>query len=192
MRAKGIAILAGIFAVLFASTNGPPTRAQTPQGEPKAPRFAIPRSGLAFVSGDTWIQNGQTMRLFGVQACIRGAFFTNAAGVRADCGEASLAYLAAMIRDTKPECEPLFQSGSASPVIFVVCQAHVGASMLDLGTIMIGQGFAFASFAKDGDAAKPVYMPYMVAELGAKQARAGLWASAFFPHPYATLTEGGK
>jgi hypothetical protein len=68
----------------------------------------------------------------------------------------------------------------------------VGALLLDLGTIVVRQGFAFASFAKDGDAAKPVYMPYMVAELGAKQARAGLWASASFPHPYAALSDSAK
>ena len=124
---------------------------------------------------------------------MRGARFTNAAGVKGDCGEASLAYLASVIRDTEPECEPLFQINAApptSPVIYVVCQAHIGASTLDLGTIMITQGFAFASFAKDNDTEKPVYMPYLIAELSAKQARAGLWANASFPHPYAARTDG--
>ena len=49
--------------------------------------------------------------------------------------------------------------------------AHVGSSTLDLGTVLITEGFAFAAFNND---AKPVYMPYLVAEILARKNRAGL------------------
>lgn len=158
---------------------GAPTRgvAQASALPQQAPAFAIPQSGLSFETGDTWSQNGQRMRLYGVQACLRGTSFTNAAGVKTDCGEASLAYLAAVIRDTAPSCVPIAQLGGA---IVVVCSAKVGGATLDLGTILVTQGFAFASFSADG---KPVYMPYLVAEIEAKKRRAGLWAAADMPHP---------
>ena len=155
------------------------------------PVFEVPQVGVAFATGDTWTQNGQTMRLYGVQSCIRGTTFTNAAGVKIDCGEASLAYLAAVMRDTRPRCAPIAQIGEV-PAILVVCSAHVGSSMLDLGAILITQGFAFAAFNND---AKPVYMPYLVAEDLARKSRAGLWAAPDLPHPNLILTkvlQGGK
>jgi endonuclease YncB( thermonuclease family) len=195
MRINRLAVFAGVVAVLSGFFLGSSSLAQAPHADPQAQRFPIPKSGIAFLTGDAWVQNGQTMRLFGVEACVRGTPFTNAAGVRGDCGEASLAYLASMIRDADCECKPLFQtasSPSAPPVIYVVCQARVGASTLDLGTVMIVEGFAFASFAKDGDNEKPVYMPYMIAELRAKEAHAGLWGGASFSHPYAGLSAGAQ
>src|SRR5271155_5471941 len=73
--------------------------------------FDVPQVGVAFSTGDTWTQNGRTMRLYGVQSCIRGTTFTNPLGVKTDCGEASLAYLAAVIRDTRPQCAPVAQIG---------------------------------------------------------------------------------
>jgi endonuclease YncB( thermonuclease family) len=144
-----------------------------------APLFDVPQTGVAFMTGDAWAQGGQTFRLYGVQACIRGTTFTNRAGTKADCGEASLSYLAAVVRDTRPQCAPVAQIGQP-PSILVVCSAHVGASTLDLGTILITEGFAFAAFNND---AKPVYMPYLVAELLAKNNKAGLWAAPDLPHP---------
>ena len=76
-----------------------------------APVFDVPQVGVAFATGDTWTQNGQTMRLYGVQSCIRGTTFTNPLGVKTDCGEASLAYLAALVHDTRPQCAPVAQIG---------------------------------------------------------------------------------
>ena len=142
-------------------------RVEVPEGDPlcaevaPAPVFDVPQVGVAFATGDTWTQNGQTMRLYGVQSCIRGTTFTNPLGVKTDCGEASLAYLAAVIRDTRPQCAPVAQIGEQRAIL-VVCSAHVGSSTLDLGTVLITEGFAFAAFTND---AKPVYMPYLVAEL---------------------------
>ena len=150
---------------------------------PSTPIFDVPQVGVSFATGDTWTQNGQTMRLYGVQSCLRGTTFTNQAGAKADCGEASLAYLAALVRDTKPRCAPIAQIGEQSAVL-VVCSAHVGESTLDLGTILIAEGFAFAAFNND---AKPVYMPYLVAEVLARKGRVGLWAAPDMPHPNSIL-----
>jgi endonuclease YncB( thermonuclease family) len=151
-----------------------------------APVFDVPQVGVAFATGDTWTQNGQTMRLYGVQSCIRGTTFTNPLGVKTDCGEASLAYLAALVHDTRPQCAPVAQIGE-QPAILVVCSAHVGSSTLDLGTVLITEGFAFAAFNND---AKPVYMPYLVAEILARKNRAGLWAAPDMPHPNSILFKG--
>ena len=147
------------------------------------PLFEVPQAGVAFTTGDEWTQNGQTIRLYGVQSCIRGTTFTNQAGAKADCGEASLSYLAALVRDTRPQCAPVAQIGNP-PAILVVCSAHVGSATLDLGTILITEGFAFAAFNND---AKPVYMPYLVAELIAKKNHAGLWAARDLPRPNSIL-----
>jgi endonuclease YncB( thermonuclease family) len=153
-----------------------------------APEFSIPASGVQFITGDTWRIKGAIYRLFGVQACIRGTQFQNAAGGVSDCGEASIAYFASLIVDTRPKCRPLFQSdANGSPAItYVVCQAHVGENSLDLGTIIVTQGFGFAATARDGDNWKPVYFPYSVAEAGAKKNGRGLWAGVF-SHPTLAL-----
>ena len=185
MAQFGSELLARVFLGLVVSTaiatplcaQGPPT-----------PRFDVPRAGISFMTGDAWTQNGQTIRLYGVQSCIRGTTFTNEAGAKADCGEASLAYLAALVRDTKPQCAAVAQIAEP-PTILAVCSAHVGTATLDLGTILITEGFAFAAFNND---AKPVYMPYLVAELIAKKNRAGLWAARDLPHPNPILFDAVK
>lgn len=150
--------------------------------------FAIPHTGISFLSGDTWQQGSQKLRLYGIQSCIRGTVYTDKSGFKQDCGTVSLAMLAATIRDTKPTCSPIAQLPSSalqdSPTILVVCSAHVGDKSLDLGTVLITQGFAFAAFSND---AKPVYIPYLVAEATAKQAKAGLWAYPDMPHPNLVL-----
>ena len=133
------------------------------------PVFDVPQVGVAFVTGDTRTQNGRTMRLYGVQSCIRGTTFTNPMGAKSDCGEASIAYLAAVIRDTRPRCAPVAQIGKEAAIL-VVCSAHVGSSTLDLGTILITEGFAFAAFNIE---AKPVYMPYLAAKISPGKAGPG-------------------
>jgi endonuclease YncB( thermonuclease family) len=154
---------------------------------PPANVFAIPSTGVSFITGDTWEQNGQRMRLYGVQSCIRGSLFTNAAGARQDCGEASLAMFAALVRDTHPTCSavaklPAYEGNP--PVNLVICAAHIGANTPDLGTVMVVQGFGFAAFTNQGE---PVYKPYSVAEELAKKNKSGLWAYPDFIHPNAIL-----
>jgi endonuclease YncB( thermonuclease family) len=145
------------------------------------PVFDVPSTGVQFQTGDTWTQGGQTFRLYAVQSCIRGTTFTNAAGKKRDCGEASIAYFAALIKDAKLRCTTLAQSSS---VAFAVCAAHIGGQTLDLGTILITQGFAFAATDPRG---KPVIFQYAVAEGDAQRNRRGLWASPDLPHPSVIL-----
>ena len=143
---------------------------------------------MEFETGDTWRFNNQTFRLYGVQSCIRGTTFTNSVGVKRDCGEASLAYAAALIRDVRPRCTAIARAG-APPVIYTVCAAHVGQNTLDLGTILITEGWAFA--ATDGNG-KPIKFDYAVAEREAQKARRGLWAAPDLPDPTQILLDAAR
>ncbi|SDR63432.1 Endonuclease YncB, thermonuclease family [Rhizobiales bacterium GAS113] len=157
------------------------------------PSYPLAETGVSLATGDSWAYGGQRFRLYGVQSCLRGTFFTNGAGQRADCGEASLAYLAAVLKDTRPTCSGIARlsspADSTDATILVVCSAKVGSNMLDLGTILIAEGFAFAAYSNDG---KPAYLPYAVAEREAARRKAGLWAFADLPHPTEILINAAR
>ena len=151
------------------------------------PWFAVPK-GAVFTTGDTWTFAGETHRLYGVQACLRGTSFTNGSGVRIDCGEASLTMLVALVRDLNPLC---YSAGwqSASRTRFVVCVAQpnqgTGAgSRIDLGTALISSGWAFAAVNPAGAA---VHEPYLVAQAVARKQRLGLWQFPDMPDPNAII-----
>ncbi|MGO4569439.1 thermonuclease family protein [Rhizobium sp. 2YAF20] len=172
-------------AVSASALRGP-AYAQDPQ--PASHTFVVPQSGVTFLTGDSWQQASQTMRLYGVQACIRGTTYTDKSGQKQDCGAVSLAMLAAIVKDTKPTCAPVAQvmapATGDSSTILVICSAHIGNNALDVGTVLITQGFAFAAMANTG---KPVYLPYSIEEGVAQQSRAGLWAYSDMPHPNRVL-----
>jgi hypothetical protein len=138
-----------------------------------------------FETGDTWVASGQRFRLYGVQSCLRGSFFTNAQGQRVDCGEAGVAMLAAMVKDLKPLCTV---SARSSEVSYVVCIANVTvqgrATRLDLATALITAGYSFAAFNPDG---RPVHEPYFVAQVSANQAKSGFHAFTDVPDPNVIL-----
>ncbi len=138
-----------------------------------------------FETGDTWVANGQRFRLYGVQSCLRGTFFTNSQGSRVDCGEACVAMLAAMVRDLKPVCTV---SGRSGDLAYVVCVANVTvqgrATRLDLATALITAGYSFAAFIPDG---RPVHEPYLVAQVAAQQAKRGFHAFMDMPDPNVIL-----
>jgi endonuclease YncB( thermonuclease family) len=173
-------------SVVLATALPAPACAQDTQ--PASRTFTIPQTGITFLTGDSWQQAGQTMRLYGVQACIRGTSYTDQSGQKHDCGAVSLAMLAAIVRDTKPTCVPVAQlippSPNQLPTILVICSAHIGKNALDVGTMLITRGFAFAALANTG---KSVYLPYSVAESIAQQSNAGLWAYPDMPHPNRAL-----
>lgn len=178
-------------ALLVCLVKAPLVYAQgAPDVSDSSPDYVLPKSGLEFSTGDTWKDNGRLFHLYGVQACLRNTEFRNEAGRPQDCGEASLSYLAALIRDTNPTCRVL---GEVSPNSgsYVVCQARVGNSALDLGTMLITQGFAFAALARAGDAWMPVFAPYAVAEDIARASRRGLWSGSF-SHPASILERGSR
>ena len=182
-RIAKVFLLAG---AVSASALRVPAYAQDPQ--PASHTFIVPQSGVTLLTGDSWQQAGQTMRLYGVQACIRGTTYTDKSGHKQDCGAVSLAMLAAIVKDTKPTCAPVAQLMAPVPdqpsTILVICSAHIGNKALDVGTMLITQGFAFAALENTG---RPVYLPYSIDEGIAQQSRAGLWAYADMPHPNQVL-----
>lgn len=147
----------------------------------RAASFPI-AAGAALETGDTWVQGGTRLRLYGVQACIRGTYFVNGSSQRLDCGDASLAMLAALIKDTRPDCVPIAQQPGL--LTFVTCFATLEGKRVELGTMLITSGFAFAALKPDGS---PVHLPYFVAEQVAKSGRRGLWAYSDVPHPSVAL-----
>jgi len=167
--------------------SGLPVRAEQGEGgrggreASRAASFAV-APNAALETGDTWIQGGARLRLYGVQACIRGTYFSNASGQRLDCGEASLAMLAALIKDTRPDCVPIAQQPGQQT--FVTCLATLDGKRAELGMMLIASGFAFAALKPDGS---PVHPPYFVAEQIAKASRRGLWAYSDLPHPNVAL-----
>ena len=145
--------------------------------------FPVPTSAV-YQTGDSWAVGDAAYRLYGVQSCLRGTRFTNAHGLKRDCGEASLAMLAALIRDLRPQCYEAAQIPRPK-TIFVFCVAipteGVGkGARIDLGTALIATGFAFAALTPNG---RPVHAPYLAAERVAQNARAGLWAFPDLPDP---------
>ncbi|MFW8642761.1 DUF736 family protein [Rhizobium beringeri] len=128
------------------------------------------------------------MRLYGVQACIRGTTYTDKSGHKQDCGAVSLAMLAAIVKDTKPTCAPVAQLTAPVPnrpsTILVICSAHIGSNALDVGTMLITQGFAFAALEITG---KPVYLPLQHRGGGSA---AGSRAGLFGPIPIRRIQTG--
>ena len=150
-----------------------------------APGYFELRSGVTLESGDSWIDAGKKYRLYGVQACLRGTFYTDKSGHRRDCGEASLAVLAAYIADTSPVCAAVARTPNT---IHVSCYATLGRDRLDLANLMITSGFAFAALRSDG---LPLHPPSAVAEHQARERRAGLWQFDDVQHPAILLGQVG-
>jgi endonuclease YncB( thermonuclease family) len=177
---RRVRVLAGIVAPLL-------TLSAVFAEAPASRWFPVPANAL-YVTGDSWSEAGVTYRLYGVQACLRGTRFTNAHGLKRDCGEASLAMLVALTRDLRPQCYDAAERPEARTVfVFCVARRATGAgagSRIDLGTALIATGFAFAALKPDG---QPVHAPYFVAQLVAQRAKAGLWAFPDLPDPNAII-----
>ena len=151
--------------------------------------FPVPPEAV-FDTGDSWSNAGTTFRLYGVQSCLRGTSFTNAHGIKRDCGEASLAMLIALIRDLRPQCyEAADLPQTKTAFVFCVAVRTEGAgkgSRIDLGTALIATGFAFAALNPDGS---PVHPPYLEAQRVAQSGHAGLWAFRDVPDPNAIILQ---
>ena len=144
-------------------------------------------SGVSLVSGETWIQDGSKYRLYGVQACLRGTFYSVSKAEHLDCGESSIAVFAAYIKDTTPICAPV---AKVKDLTYVSCYATVKQVRLDLGNLLITTGWAFASLDEKG---APYQMQYLVTEQTAKDRHAGLWQFPDVQHPSLILsTEARK
>jgi len=168
---------------LVAALSTSPTLAQTKP----SPWFPVP-ADANYETGDTWTAGGKRYRLYGVQSCLRGTSFTNAKGVKRDCGEASLAMLVSLVRDLRPMCYSAANVDYGRTVL-VFCfatmeQGNSKGSRVDLGTALISIGYAFASVTQGGS---PIYAPYLIAEGQAKNTKSGLWAFPDMPDPNAII-----
>jgi len=137
-------------------------------------------------SGDTWTSAGKRYRLYGLQSCLRGTSYTDASSHKRDCGEASIAVLAAFVKDTMPICAPMVEQ---SDLTYTVCYATVSGQRLDLALMMITEGYGFASL---NNAGAPIYPPYAVAEQTARDARKGLWQFKDVQHPAILLSQAAR
>ncbi|MER9651056.1 thermonuclease family protein [Mesorhizobium sp. M0199] len=142
--------------------------------------------GVTLESGDTWVADGNRYRLYGVQSCLRGTPYTDKTGQKRDCGDASLAVFAAYIKDTRPVCAPVAKTAETS---YVVCYATVGKDRLDLATMMVTSGYAFAALNAEG---LPFHPPYAVAEQSGREQRAGLWQFEDVQHPAILLSRSAN
>ncbi len=160
------------------------------RAESPASGWFMPSSTAVYQTGDSWVDRGVTYRLYGVQSCIRGTSFTNAHGLKRDCGEASLAMLIALTRDLHPQCYEAMRLPQANTIfVFCIAQPTQGAaagSRIDLGTALISTGYAFAALAPNG---RPVHPPYFVAQTVAQKSHAGLWVFADLPEPNAIILQ---
>ncbi|MEK1851947.1 MAG: thermonuclease family protein [Phyllobacterium sp.] len=142
--------------------------------------------GARFETGDTWVLGAKRYRLYGLQSCLRGTSYTDKSGLKRDCGETSIAVLAAFIKDTGPVCALVVE---LSDLTFVGCYALVGGQRLDLAMMMITEGYGFASLNSDG---LPIYAPYAVAEQEAREAGKGLWQFKDVQHPAIFLSRAAN
>jgi endonuclease YncB( thermonuclease family) len=163
---RGISTIAGVILTITAA----------PGNAAPAQYFELGSSAV-LETGDTWLLNDDRYRLFGVQSCLRGTTFTNRQGREQDCGDASLAVLAAFITDTHPSCAPIAVKSS---VTYVICFATVAGRRLDLGTVLISEGYAFTALDSTG---LPVNPNYAVAEQQARARKSGLWQFDDVQHP---------
>lgn len=142
------------------------------------PVFTIPVDRVTFLTGDSWQQGSQVVRLYGVQSCIRSTAAT-LKGKQADCGALSMAYLANFMKAAPTACQGIGKTDNP-PQYLVVCKSDVSGNAVDLGASLILKGFAFASVDING---QPINIQYALAEQQAKEATEGLWSFDAFAHP---------
>jgi endonuclease YncB( thermonuclease family) len=181
----------GLSRTAIALIAGLSTSAALSQPKP-SPWFPVP-ADASYETGDTWTAGGKRYRLYGVQSCLRGTSFTNAKGVKRDCGEASLAMLVSLVRDLRPMCYAAANIDYGRTVLVfcfaTMAQGNNKGSRVDLGTALISIGYAFASVTQGGS---PIYAPYLVAQGQAKNTKSGLWAFPDMPDPNAIILENYK
>lgn len=140
-------------------------------------------AAVSFETGDSWQYEGRKFRLIGVQACIRGTIYRAPDGAERDCGMQSIASLAALFSTDSIGCQPVGRA--KDDATFVVCAAQLDNTTVDVGTVLISSGAAFAAVFPSG---APVSAAYAVAESSARDKASGLW-SGTFAHPVSVLLD---
>lgn len=170
--------------ITLASAHAVSAEGDAPASATAAP-FLVSKS-VQLLTGDTWRDRGKLYRLYGVQSCLRGTIALDANGKELDCGNLSLAHLAALFSTTAVTCQPIAMA--LDKATFVVCGAKLDGNTIDVGTALIAAGYAFAATDAKGNA---VSGNYLVAELNAKMKADGLWATKF-QHPIRLLLKRPK
>lgn len=141
---------------------------------------------VEYETGDSWKEQGKRYRLYGVQSCLRGTPTVDSKGKSTDCGNVSLARLAAIFSSAQVSCQPI--ATARDNATFVVCGADMNGTTIDIGTALISTGYAFAATDTKGTA---INTNYLIAELDAKMKQEGLWATKF-DHPVQFLLKQVK
>ena len=157
MRRLPLAISSTAALCLFGAMAG---EAQKPSLKAVAPPWFEIAADAIYETGDAWIVGRTRYQLYGVQSCLRGTSFTNAGGFTRDCGEASLAMFASLVRDLKPLCHPAAIRPDKKTT-FVFCFATIAdgpakGSRIDIGTALIAIGWAYAALGPDGRPIHPL------------------------------------
>lgn len=168
------------FAVLAAFSVCASARAQDVP-DSAAPIPLVVSKSAQLLTGDTWRDGDHIFRLYGVQSCLRGTSAEEPNGNKVDCGNTSLAHLAALFDSAAVTCQPI--GYALDKAVFVVCGAQLNGETIDVGTALIATGYAFAATTTKG---KAVNENYLVAEINAKMKRTGLWSTTF-QHPVQLL-----
>ncbi|TIV93047.1 MAG: thermonuclease family protein [Mesorhizobium sp.] len=168
------------FAVLAAFSVCASAQAQDATTSSVPTPFAVSKSAQ-LLTGDTWRDGDHIFRLYGVQSCLRGTSAEESNGNKVDCGNTSLAHLAALFDSAAVTCQPI--GYALDKAVFVVCGAQLDGETIDVGTALIATGYAFAATTAKG---KAVNENYLVAEINAKMKRTGLWGTTF-QHPVQLL-----
>lgn len=168
-------------AALAAIAIVPAAAAQDNTAAKEAPAPIVVSKSVQLLTGDTWRDDNRLYRLYGVQSCLRGTAATDGKGKKVDCGNLSLARLAALFSTATATCQPI--GYAIDKAIFVVCAADLDGNTIDVGTALISTGYAFAAMDTKG---KAVSTDYLVAEINAKMEHDGLWAMTF-QHPVELL-----
>jgi|SRR5690606_9350214 len=140
-----------------------------------------PLTGNAFLDS-----NGTIVKLAGVQGCLSTEQLTFL-GKSASCAMISLAGLNAGLDDAKAAagdafpCHFLAQISGNPSVRIAECFFTQGGAVHSISESMIRKGVAFAARDRSGN---PVFPEYALAEIEASKAKAGIWANAYFSHPY--------
>lgn len=133
------------------------------------PIFAADLVGVPKVdSADTFILEGQKLRLFGVNAPGKRQYCADGARGVFDCGARAQKFLKDLVRRAEISCD-IIRPGTSERLGTVTC-VHRG---VDLGLTLIRAGYAQAELTESGD--------YATAQKEAFFAGEGLWAFDYAP-----------
>jgi len=110
------------FAVLAAFGLCASAQAQDASESAAQTPFAVSKSAQ-LLTGDTWRDGDHLFRLYGVQSCLRGTSAEQPNGNKIDCGNTSLAHLAALFDSAAVTCQPI--GYALDKAVFVVCGAQL-------------------------------------------------------------------